>query len=98
VSEPTPAMVATPAVRVSLRTVAGVFLWLDATSFGGPAAAIAIMEEERVRRREWLTHAEFLDLIGATNLISGPNSTEMAIHIGHRVAGWPALLRAILVV
>jgi chromate transporter len=52
------------------------------------------MEDEVVRRRGWLTHAEFLDLLGATNLIPGPNSTEMAIHIGHRVAGWRGLLVA----
>jgi chromate transporter len=80
--------------RVRLRTVAAVFLRLGATSFGGPAAHIALMEDEFVRRRQWLTHAEFLDLIGATNLIPGPNSTEMAIHIGHRVAGWSGLVVA----
>ena len=81
-------------VRVPLRTVAALFLRLGATSFGGPAAHIALMEDEIVRRRGWLTHAEFLDLVGAVNLIPGPNSTEMAIHIGHRVAGWPGLLVA----
>jgi chromate transporter len=53
-----------------------------------------MMEEEVVRRRLWFTHEEFLDLLGATNLIPGPNSTEMAIHIGHRRAGWPGLLVA----
>ncbi len=78
-------------VRVPLRTVAGVFLRLGATSFGGPAAHIALMEDECVRRRGWLTPAEFLDLVGATNLIPGPNSTEVATHVGHRVAGWPGL-------
>jgi chromate transporter len=83
-----------PSRRVRLRTVAALFLRLGATSFGGPAAHIALMEEEVVRRRGWLTHAEFLDLLGATNLIPGPNSTEMAIHIGHRVAGWRGLLVA----
>ena len=80
--------------RVPLRTVAAIFLRLGATSFGGPAAHIALMEDEFVRRRGWLTHDEFLDLLGATNLIPGPNSTEMAIHIGHRVAGWRGLLVA----
>jgi chromate transporter len=80
--------------KVPLRAVAGVFLRLGATSFGGPAAHIALMEEEFVRRRAWLTHAEFLDLLGATNLIPGPSSTEMAIHIGHRVAGWQGLVVA----
>jgi chromate transporter len=83
-----------PSRRVRLRTVAALFLRLGATSFGGPAAHIALMEDEVVRRRGWLTHAEFLDLLGATNLIPGPNSTEMAIHIGHRVAGWRGLFVA----
>jgi chromate transporter len=77
-----------------LRTLAALFLRLGATSFGGPAAHIALMEDEVVRRRGWLTQEEFLDLIGATNLIPGPNSTEMAIHIGHRVAGWRGLVVA----
>jgi chromate transporter len=72
--------------------VARLFLKLGCTAFGGPAAHIAIMEREIVRDRGWLTHAEFLDLLGATNLIPGPNSTEMAIHIGHRRAGWPGLV------
>jgi chromate transporter len=53
-----------------------------------------MMEDEVVRRRRWMTHEEFLDLLGATNLIPGPNSTEMAIHIGHRQAGWRGLLVA----
>jgi chromate transporter len=72
--------------------VALLFLRLGATAFGGPAAHIALMEEAVVRRRRWLTRDEFVDLLGATNLIPGPNSTEMAIHIGHRRAGWPGLL------
>jgi len=67
---------------------------LGATAFGGPAAHIAMMEDEVVRRRHWLTREEFLDLLGATNLIPGPNSTEMAIHIGHRRGGWAGLLIA----
>ncbi len=70
------------------------FLKLGATAFGGPAAHIGIMEHEIVRRRQWLTHSEFLDLLGATNLIPGPNSTEMAIHVGHRRAGWLGLIVA----
>jgi chromate transporter len=73
--------------RVSLRELARLFLRLGITSFGGPAAHIALMEEEVVRRRRWLTHAEFLDLLGAVNLIPGPNSTEMAIHIGAKMRG-----------
>jgi chromate transporter len=74
--------------------VAALFLRLGATAFGGPAVHIAMMEDEVVRRREWLRREEFLDLIAATNLIPGPNSTEMAIHIGYRRAGWPGFLAA----
>jgi chromate transporter len=70
-----------------LRELAWLFLKLGTIAFGGPAAHIAMMEDEVVRRRQWLTREEFLDLLGATNLIPGPNSTEMAIHIGHRRAG-----------
>jgi chromate transporter len=77
-----------------LQELALLFLRLGTTAFGGPAAHIAMMEDEVVRRRGWLTHDEFLDLLGATNLIPGPNSTEMAIHIGYRRAGWPGLLVA----
>lgn len=79
---------------VRLRALAGVFLKLGTIAFGGPAAHIAMMEDEVVRRRGWLSRDEFLDLFGATNLIPGPNSTEMAIHVGHRRAGWPGLLVA----
>jgi chromate transporter len=77
-----------------LLELALLFLRLGTTAFGGPAAHIALMEEEVVRRRGWLSREEFLDLLGATNLIPGPNSTELAIHIGHRRAGWPGLLVA----
>lgn len=70
------------------------FLRLGATAFGGPAAHIAFMEEEVVRRRGWMSREEFLDLLGATNLIPGPNSTEMAIHIGYRREGWRGLVIA----
>ena len=77
-----------------MRELALLFLRLGVTAFGGPAAHIAMMEEEVVRRRRWLTREEFLDLLGAANLIPGPNSTELAIHIGHRRAGWPGLLVA----
>lgn len=70
------------------------FLKLGTIAFGGPAAHIAMMEDEVVRRRKWMTREEFLDLVGATNLIPGPNSTEMAIHIGHRRGGWPGLIVA----
>ena len=74
-----------------LGALAALFLKLGSTAFGGPAAHIAMMEDEVVRRRQWLTREEFLDLLGATNLIPGPNSTEMAIHIGHRRGGWAGL-------
>lgn len=78
----------------SLRQIAAVFLRLGATAFGGPAAHMAMMQEEVVRRRQWLTDEQFLDYIGAVNLIPGPNSTELAIHVGHVRAGWPGLLVA----
>jgi len=77
-----------------LRELAWVFLKLGTIGFGGPAAHIALMEDEVVRRRGWISHAEFLDLLAATNLIPGPNSTEMAIHIGHRRAGAAGLFLA----
>ena len=76
------------------REIALLFLRLGATAFGGPAAHVAMLEDEVVRRRKWLTEEEFLDLLGATNLIPGPNSTEMAIHVGHRRGGMPGLLTA----
>ena len=78
----------------SLWDLALLFLKLGAIGFGGPAAHIAMMEDEIVRRRQWMTRDDFLDLLGATNLIPGPNSTEMAIHIGHRQRGWPGLIFA----
>ena len=75
-----------------LGEVAALFLKLGFTAFGGPAAHIALMHDEVVLRRKWLTDEQFLDLLGATNLIPGPNSTEMAIHIGYVRAGWRGLL------
>src|SRR5437016_4057588 len=77
-----------------LQELAWLFFNLGTIGFGGPAAHIAMMEEEVVRRRGWLSHEKFIDLVGATNLIPGPNSTEMAIHIGHHRAGFPGLLVA----
>ena len=74
-----------------LREVTWSFLKLGATAFGGPAAHIGMFRQEFVGRRRWITDAEFLDLLGATNLIPGPNSTEMAIHIGFLRAGWAGL-------
>ncbi len=70
------------------------FLRLGFTAFGGPAAHISIMQDEVVKRRKWLNDQQFVDLIGVTNLIPGPNSTEMAIHIGLLRGGWLGFLAA----
>lgn len=80
--------------RGSLPELALLFLRLGTTAFGGPAAHIALMRQEVVERRQWMTEAEFLDLLGAANLIPGPNSTELAIHIGYQRGGWRGLLLA----
>jgi chromate transporter len=77
-----------------LSELARLFTRLGFTAFGGPAAHVAMMHDEVVIRRQWLTNSEFLDLLSASNLIPGPNSTELAIHIGHRRAGWPGLVVA----
>ncbi|WP_433253042.1 chromate efflux transporter [Streptosporangium sp. CA-135522] len=77
-----------------LREVAGVFLKLGVIGFGGPAAHIAMMREELVRRRGWVSDERFVDLMGAVNLIPGPNSTELAIHLGHDRAGRRGLIVA----
>ncbi len=89
-----------------LVPLAAVFLRIGLTAFGGPAGHIAIMRDEFVRRRRWLDDAAFVDLIGAANLIPGPTSSELAMHIGHRragraglvVAGLAFLLPAVLIV
>jgi len=78
--------------RPPLSHVALLFLRLGFTAFGGPAAHIAMMEDEVVRRRHWLTRERFLDLLGAANLIPGPSSTEMAIYIGYTQAGWRGIV------
>ena len=78
----------------SVGEVARVFLRLGLTTFGGPAAHIAAMEDEFVQRRGWVTRGEFVDLVSAANLVPGPNSTELAIHLGFRRAGWPGLVVA----
>ena len=78
----------------ALREVAEVFTRLGLTAFGGPAAHIAAMDDELVTRRRWLSRDEFADLVGAANLIPGPNSTELAIHLGYRRAGWAGLVVA----
>lgn len=80
--------------RARLPELAWVFLKLGTIGFGGPAAHIAMMEDELVRRRAWVSRERFLDLLGATNLIPGPNSTELAIHLGRERAGWAGLLVA----
>jgi chromate transporter len=80
--------------KSNLKEVAQLFLKLGIIGFGGPAVHISMMQEEVVVKKEWLSEQHFLDLIGATNLIPGPNSTEMAIHIGHERAGWKGLIVA----
>ncbi|MAP55858.1 chromate efflux transporter [Altibacter sp.] len=78
----------------NLKEVAAVFFKLGCFAFGGPAAHIAMMEQEVVSKRQWMTRPHFLDLIGATNLIPGPNSTEMTMHCGHERAGKKGLVVA----
>jgi chromate transporter len=80
--------------RSHLGELARTFGRIGLTAFGGPAAHIGYMREEIVARRSWLTDAEYVDLIGAANLIPGPTSTEVALHVGHRRAGLPGLLVA----
>jgi chromate transporter len=77
-----------------LRDVAILFLRLGATAFGGPAAHVALLEDEVVRKRSWVSRDEFLDLYSASNIIPGPNSTELVMHLGYRRAGWPGLVVA----
>ncbi|MFZ0678616.1 chromate efflux transporter [Candidatus Binatus sp.] len=83
-----------PPRREALRELAVLFLRLGTLAMGGPAAHIAMMEDEVVRRRRWMTHDRFLDMLGVCNLIPGPNSTEMAIHIGQLRAGFAGLVVA----
>lgn len=80
--------------KANLKDIAKLFLKLGIIGFGGPAAHIAMMQSEVVVKRKWLTEQHFLDLIGATNLIPGPNSTEMTMHIGHEKGGWKGLVVA----
>lgn len=87
-------MVESSAEKTSLSEIAWLFLKLGTIAFGGPAAHIAMMEQEVVERRKWLDREKFLDLLGATNLIPGPNSTELAIHIGYERRRWAGLLVA----
>jgi chromate transporter len=89
----------TPPLEVStqpsrLKEVIELFLRLGVTAYGGPAAHIAMMRDEVVERRKWMSEQHFLDMLGATNLIPGPNSTEMAIHTGYARAGFAGLVAA----
>lgn len=77
-----------------LKEIAKLFFKLGSIAFGGPASHIAMMEDEVVKKRKWMTQEHFLDLVGATNLIPGPNSTEMTMHCGHERAGWKGLFVA----
>ena len=78
----------------NLLEIAQLFFKLGCISFGGPAAHIAMMEDEVVHKRQWFSQEHFLDLIGATNLIPGPNSTEMTMHCGYERGGWKGLFIA----
>jgi chromate transporter len=93
-SEPSEHASTAPPRARPLRELAWFFLKLGTIAFGGPAAHIAMMEAEVVRKRRWVTREQFLDLLGAVNLIPGPNSTEMAIHLGLVRAGWRGLILA----
>src|SRR3989454_12809157 len=88
---------ALPTTRGRLSELAVVFLRLGILGFGGPAAHIAMMRDEVVRRRRWVTDQQFLDLLGASNLIPGPTSTELAIYLGFTRAGpWGLVLAGAL--
>lgn len=80
--------------KSELKEIAKLFFKLGSIAFGGPAVHIAMMEDEVVKKRKWMTQEHFLDLVGATNLIPGPNSTEMTMHCGHERAGWKGLFVA----
>ena len=80
--------------RQRLVDLATVFFRLGTIAFGGPAAHVAMMDDEVVKRRRWLSRENLLDLMGVTSLLPGPNSTELAIHIGYDRAGWPGLFVA----
>src|SRR5438874_7982961 len=80
--------------RIGLGALAALFGRLSVTAFGGPAAHIALMERELVQQRGWLSDREFLDLVGASNAIPGPTSTEVALYTGRRQGGIPGLVVA----
>lgn len=77
-----------------LWEVVGLFLRLGFTAFGGPAAHLALIEDEVVKRRKWIDRQQFMDMVAAVNFIPGPNSTELVIHLGHVRAGWKGLVAA----
>lgn len=81
-------------INKNLKDLALLFFKLGSIAFGGPASHIAMTEEEVVNKRKWMSHQHFLDLVGATNLIPGPNSTEMTMHCGYEKAGWKGLIVA----
>jgi len=83
-----------PPAQRRLLEVGLLFFTLGFVAFGGPAAHIALMREECVKRRKWLSEERFLDLFGAVNLIPGPSSTQLAIYLGYLRAGWPGLILA----
>src|SRR6266705_1400612 len=87
-----PAATVPPSQKGALREVAFLFLRLGFTAFGGPAAHIAMMRDEVVKRRQWISDERFVDLWGTCNLIPGPTSTELAIYLGYQHAGWPGLI------
>src|SRR3954453_5630242 len=84
----------TPPARARLGEIARVFLKLGFTAFGGPAAHVALIEEEVVTRRRWVDRQHFLDMVSAVNFVPGPNSTELAIHLGQVRAGFAGLVTA----
>src|SRR6476646_10008334 len=92
-SEPSPDE-SKPAQPSRLAEVARLFLKLGFTAFGGPAAHVALIEEEVVARRRWVDRQHFLDMVSAVNFVPGPNSTELAIHLGQVRAGFPGLVVA----
>ena len=92
--DPTPPAEAPSPPQGRLAELARLFLKLGVVAFGGPAAHIAMLDDEVVERRRWLSRQHFLDLVGATSLIPGPNSTEMTMHVGYERAGWRGLFVA----
>jgi chromate transporter len=93
--EPSPPESLSPEeLQQRLRELAAVFFRLGCIAFGGPAAHVAMMDDEVVKQRQWMSREKLLDLIGVTNLLPGPNSTELAIHIGYERAGWKGLFVA----